>query len=95
MAWFPGLGITGVVLLVLSLLLDGVLEGFVDAVGAVDALDGLPSLPVVAAFVSMLGLRLLGSTPGADVAELLQGASRPATPPADRTRERSLSVDVR
>ncbi|WP_369196791.1 hypothetical protein [Streptomyces djakartensis] len=92
MAWFPGLGITGVVLLVLSLLLDGVLEGFL---GAVDALDGLPSLPVVAAFVSMLGLRLLGSTPGADVTELLQGASRPATPPADRTRERSLSVDVR
>ncbi|MGW3985544.1 hypothetical protein [Streptomyces sp. NPDC004830] len=55
MAWFLGLGITGVVLLVLSLVLDGVLEGFLSAVDAVDALDGLLSLPVVAAFVSMLG----------------------------------------
>lgn len=55
MAWFLGLGITGVVLLVLSLLLDGVLEGVLSAVDAFDALDGLLSLPVVAAFVSMFG----------------------------------------
>ncbi|MER7098655.1 hypothetical protein ABT383_03055 [Streptomyces humidus] len=56
MGWFLGLGIAGVVLLVLSLVLDGVLEGLFDGVGVLDGLfDGLLSLPVVAGFVSMLG----------------------------------------
>jgi membrane-bound ClpP family serine protease len=56
MAWFLGLGIAGVVLLTLSLVLDGVIEGFLDGVDALDGvLDGLLSLPVVAGFVSMLG----------------------------------------
>ncbi|MDG4858512.1 hypothetical protein P8605_10165 [Streptomyces sp. T-3] len=54
MTWFLGLGMTGVVLLALSLIFDGVLEGLVD--GALDGLlDGWLSLPVVAGFVSMLG----------------------------------------
>ncbi|SDP81591.1 hypothetical protein SAMN04487981_1455 [Streptomyces sp. cf386] len=54
MAWFLGLGITGVVLLALSLVFDGVLEGALD--GVLDgALDGLLSLPVVAGFVAMSG----------------------------------------
>ena len=56
MAWFLGLGIVGVVLLLLSLVFDGVLEGLF---GGVDVLDGLfegwLSLPVIAGFVSMLG----------------------------------------
>ena len=56
MAWFLGLGIAGVVLLTLSLVLDGVLEGLFDGVGALDGLfDGWLSLPVIAGFVSMLG----------------------------------------
>lgn len=56
MTWFLGLGIAGVVLLALSLLFDGVLEGLFDPVGALDGLfDGLLSLPVIAGFVSMLG----------------------------------------
>ncbi|MFD7403725.1 hypothetical protein ACFV7R_13860 [Streptomyces sp. NPDC059866] len=56
MAWFLGLGIAGVVLLALSLVFDGVLEGLFDGVDALDALgDGLLSLPVIAGFVSMLG----------------------------------------
>ncbi|WP_416978179.1 hypothetical protein [Streptomyces sp. T028] len=46
MGWFLGLGIVGVVLLALSLVFDGVLEGL---------FDGLLSLPVIAGFVSMLG----------------------------------------
>lgn len=50
MAWFLGLGITGVVLLALSLVFDGVLDGALDGV-----LDGWLSLPVVAAFVAMTG----------------------------------------
>ncbi|WP_328886553.1 hypothetical protein [Streptomyces sp. NBC_00316] len=53
MGWFLGLGIAGVVLLVLSLLFDGVLEGVFD--GLSGALDGFLSLPVIAGFVSMLG----------------------------------------
>lgn len=45
MAWFLGLGITGVVLLALSLVFDGVLDGVLD--GALDgAFDGWLSLPV-------------------------------------------------
>ncbi|MER6411249.1 hypothetical protein [Streptomyces humidus] len=56
MGWLLGLGIAGLVLLVLSLALDGVLEGLFDGVGVLDGLfDGLLSLPVIAGFVSMLG----------------------------------------
>jgi membrane protein implicated in regulation of membrane protease activity len=56
MGWFLGLGIAGVVLLGLSLVFDGVLEGVFDGVGVLDGLfDGLLSLPVIAGFVSMLG----------------------------------------
>ncbi|MBD0839599.1 MULTISPECIES: hypothetical protein [unclassified Streptomyces] len=56
MAWFLGLGIAGVVLLVASLLLDGVLEGLFGGADALDGLfDGWLSLPVIAGFVSMLG----------------------------------------
>ncbi|MFD0314841.1 hypothetical protein [Streptomyces flavalbus] len=55
MAWFLGLGIVGVVLLVLSLVFDGILEGFFDGFGLDGFLDGLLSLPVIAGFVSMLG----------------------------------------
>ncbi|MDN3027242.1 hypothetical protein [Streptomyces sp. S.PB5] len=66
MAWFLGLGIAGVVLLVLSLVFDGVLEGLFDGVDALDGLiDGWLSLPVVAGFVSMLGFSgaiVMGST---------------------------------
>ncbi|GAA3545611.1 hypothetical protein [Streptomyces osmaniensis] len=50
MAWFLGLGITGVVLLALSLVFDGVLEGALDGV-----LDGWLSLPVLAGFTAMTG----------------------------------------
>ncbi|NEB00387.1 hypothetical protein [Streptomyces sp. SID13726] len=54
MAWFLGIGITGVVLLALSLVLDGVLDGALDgALGG--ALDGWLSLPVVAGFLAMTG----------------------------------------
>lgn len=64
MNWFLGLGIAGLVLLVLSLILDGVLEGLFD--GVLDGLfDGLLSLPVIAGFVSMLGFGgaiVLGTT---------------------------------
>ncbi|MFH8260134.1 hypothetical protein [Streptomyces roseolus] len=52
MVWFLGLGIGGLLLLVLSLVFDGVLEGLLDGLGG---LDGLLSLPVVAGFVSALG----------------------------------------
>ncbi|KKD07667.1 hypothetical protein [Streptomyces sp. WM6386] len=56
MAWFLGLGIAGVALLVLSLAFDGVLEGLFDGVDVLDGLfDGWLSLPVIAGFVSMLG----------------------------------------
>ncbi|KOG42446.1 hypothetical protein [Streptomyces resistomycificus] len=54
MAWFLGLGITGVVLLALSLVFDGVLDSVLDgALGGV--LDGWLSLPVLAGFVAMTG----------------------------------------
>lgn len=73
MGLFLGLGIAGIVLLVCSLVFDGVLEGVFD--GALDGLfDGWLSLPVVAGFVSMLGFTgaiVLGSTglgPGAAAA---------------------------
>ncbi|WP_309063837.1 hypothetical protein [Streptomyces sp.] len=60
MEWFVGLGIAGLVLLLLSLVFDGILEGVLDGV-----LDGLLSLPVIAGFVSMLGFGgaiVLGTT---------------------------------
>ncbi|MET9134390.1 hypothetical protein [Streptomyces antibioticus] len=54
MAWFLGLGFTGVALLALSLVFDGILEGVFD--GALDGLfDGWLSLPVIAGFTAMLG----------------------------------------
>ncbi len=54
MTLFLGLGIVGLVVLALSLVLDGVLEGLFD--GALEGLfDGWLSLPVIAGFVSMLG----------------------------------------
>ncbi|WP_030420169.1 hypothetical protein VM636_14070 [Streptomyces sp. SCSIO 75703] len=54
MAWFLGLGITGVVLLALSLIFDGLLEGVFD--GALDGLlEGWLSLPVIAGFTAMTG----------------------------------------
>ncbi|MFF0480262.1 hypothetical protein ACWENA_10460 [Streptomyces sp. NPDC004779] len=62
MVWFLGLGIGGLLLLVLSLVFDGVLEGLFDGFGG---LDGLLSLPVVAGFLSALGLTgavVLGTT---------------------------------
>lgn len=66
MAWFLGLGIAGVVLLALSLVFDGVLEGLFDGVGVLDGLfDGMLSLPVIAGFVSMFGFSgaiVVGST---------------------------------
>lgn len=66
MTIFLGLGIAGIVLLVLSLVLDGVLEGLFDGAGVLDGLfDGLLSLPVIAGFVSMLGFGgaiVLGTT---------------------------------
>ncbi|WP_431775337.1 hypothetical protein [Streptomyces cucumeris] len=46
MAWFLGTGITGVALLALSLVFDGMLDG---------VLDGWLSLPVVAGFTAMTG----------------------------------------
>ncbi|WP_411074574.1 hypothetical protein [Streptomyces sp. cmx-4-7] len=49
MVWFLGFGIAGLVVLALSLVFDGVLEG----VGI--AVDGFLSLPVIAGFVSALG----------------------------------------
>jgi membrane protein implicated in regulation of membrane protease activity len=53
-AWFLGIGITGVVLLALSLVFDGLLDGVFDgALGG--ALDGWLSLPSVAGFVAMTG----------------------------------------
>ncbi|MEV5019920.1 hypothetical protein ACIGW1_22540 [Streptomyces sp. NPDC053780] len=54
MAWFLGIGITGVVLLALSLIFDGLLEGALD--GALDGvLEGWLSLPVVAGFTATTG----------------------------------------
>ncbi|MEV6327863.1 hypothetical protein [Streptomyces sp. NPDC051909] len=53
MGWFLGLGIAGLVLLVVSLVFDGVLEGILDSLGG--GLDGLLSLPVIAGFVSAVG----------------------------------------
>lgn len=64
MTLFLGLGIAGVVLLALSLIFDGILEGLFG--GVLDGLfDGLLSLPVIAGFISMLGFGgaiVLGTT---------------------------------
>lgn len=64
MTLFLGLGIAGVVLLALSLVFDGILEGLFG--GVLDGLfDGLLSLPVIAGFLSMLGFGgaiVLGTT---------------------------------
>ncbi|MBT2390280.1 hypothetical protein J7E87_12800 [Streptomyces sp. ISL-1] len=64
MSLFLGLGIAGIVLLALSLVLDGVFEGLLD--GALEGLfDGWLSLPVIAGFISMLGFTgaiVLGAT---------------------------------
>lgn len=54
MAWFLGLGITGVVLLALSLVFDGLLDGAFDGALA-GGHDGWLSLPVVAGLVAMTG----------------------------------------
>ncbi|EGX60926.1 hypothetical protein SZN_05712 [Streptomyces zinciresistens K42] len=76
MAWFLGLGITGVVLLALALVFDGVLEGALH--GVLDGvLDGLLSLPVVAGFVAMTGFGgaiALGATGMGPVAATGAGA---------------------
>ncbi|MFI5671210.1 TOBE domain-containing protein [Streptomyces sp. NPDC051704] len=64
MGLFLGLGIGGIVLLAVSLVFDGFVEGAFD--GVLDGLfDGWLSLPVVSGFVSMLGFTgaiVLGST---------------------------------
>ncbi|MFJ8937726.1 hypothetical protein ACIRL0_18740 [Streptomyces sp. NPDC102365] len=66
MTLFLGLGIAGVVLLLVTLVFDGVLEGLFGGAGVLDGLfDGLLSLPVIAGFVSMLGFGgalVLGTT---------------------------------
>ncbi|MCP3758319.1 hypothetical protein [Streptomyces sp. TBY4] len=84
MVLFLGLGTAGLVLLALSLLLDGVLEGLFAGTpeGLLGGLfDGWLSLPVLAGFVSMLGFTgaiVLGTTglgPGpATAAGALAGA---------------------
>ncbi|MFJ8617574.1 NfeD family protein [Streptomyces clavifer] len=75
MTIFLGLGIAGIVLLTLSLIFDGILEGlFGDALSGLlnGFFDGLLSLPVIAGFLSMLGFGgaiVLGTTDvGAPVA---------------------------
>lgn len=50
LAWFLGLGITGLVLLLIAMVFDGVLDGLFDGV-----FGGSVSLPAIAGFVSMLG----------------------------------------
>lgn len=66
MTLFLGLGIAGIVLLALTLVFDGVLEGLFGGTSFLDGLfDGLLSLPVIAGFVSMLGFGgalVLGTT---------------------------------
>ncbi|AXG82672.1 hypothetical protein [Streptomyces paludis] len=66
MTLFLGIGIAGLVLLVLSLIFDGVIEGLFGGVNVLDGLfDGLFSLPVIAGFMSMLGFGaaiVLGTT---------------------------------
>ncbi|MFF8915861.1 hypothetical protein ACF08M_21670 [Streptomyces sp. NPDC015032] len=75
MTLFLGLGIAGVVLLALSLIFDGLLEGLFG--GLLDGLfDGLLSLPVIAGFLSMLGFGgaiVLGTTGAGTVAATAAG----------------------
>lgn len=74
MVWFLGLGGAGLVLLVLSLIFDGVLEGALDGLNI--GLDGLLSLPVIAGFTSMLGFAgaiTLGTTGLGTVAAAVTG----------------------
>ncbi|WP_406452026.1 hypothetical protein OG782_17580 [Streptomyces sp. NBC_00876] len=75
MTLFLGLGIAGVVLLALSLVFDGILEGLFG--GVLDGLfDGLLSLPVIAGFVSMLGFGgalVLGTTGAGTIAATAAG----------------------
>ncbi|MFB6843977.1 NfeD family protein [Streptomyces sp. NPDC056373] len=65
MVWFLGLGITGVALLALSLVFDGVLDGVLDGAPG-SALDGWLSLPVVAGFLAMTGFGGAVATTAAD-----------------------------
>ncbi|MEU1412570.1 hypothetical protein [Streptomyces sp. NPDC005731] len=78
MAWFLGFGIAGIVLLALSLIFDGVLEGLFDSIDGLHALgDGLLSLPLIAGFVSMLGFSgaiVMGTTGLGAVAATAVGA---------------------
>ncbi|GGX90935.1 hypothetical protein [Streptomyces minutiscleroticus] len=69
MAWFLGIGITGVVLLALSLVFDGVLDGVLDGASG-GLLDGWLSLPVVAGFLAMTGFggAIVQGTTGAGTA---------------------------
>ncbi|MEU9319063.1 hypothetical protein [Streptomyces sp. NPDC048295] len=75
MTLFLGLGIAGIVLLALSLIFDGILEGLFG--GVLDGLfDGLLSLPVIAGFLSMLGFGgaiVLGATSAGTVAATVAG----------------------
>ncbi|SCF92274.1 hypothetical protein [Streptomyces sp. Ncost-T10-10d] len=75
MTLFLGLGIAGIVLLALSLIFDGILEGLFG--GVLDGLfDGLLSLPVIAGFLSMLGFGgaiVLGTTGAGTVAATAAG----------------------
>ncbi|MGY3205634.1 hypothetical protein [Streptomyces sp. TE5632] len=81
MEWFVGLGIAGLLLLLFSLIFDGLLEGVFG--GVLDGMfDGLLSLPVIAGFVSMLGFGgaiVLGTTDlgvtGATVVGVLAGVA--------------------
>ncbi|MCX5141344.1 MULTISPECIES: hypothetical protein [unclassified Streptomyces] len=76
MTLFLGLGIAGVVLLAVSLVFDGILEGLFG--GVLDGLfNGLLSLPVIAGFVSMLGFGgaiVLGTTGAGTIAAAAAGA---------------------
>ncbi|THA60512.1 hypothetical protein E6P78_26930 [Streptomyces sp. A0958] len=71
---FLGLGIAGVVLLALSLVFDGILEGLFG--GLLEGLGGLVSLPVIAGFLSMLGFGgaiVLGTTGAGTLAATVAG----------------------
>ncbi|WP_299529898.1 hypothetical protein [uncultured Streptomyces sp.] len=76
MTFFLGLGMAGIALLVVSLVLDGLLEGlFGDMLGGF--FDGLLSLPVIAGFVSMLGFGgalVLGTTAAGPLVAVAAGA---------------------
>ncbi|MGW0958294.1 hypothetical protein ACWD4K_04450 [Streptomyces gelaticus] len=75
MTLFLGLGIAGIILLALSLIFDGILEGlFGGVLGGL--FDGLLSLPVIAGFLAMLGFGgaiVLGTTGAGTVAATAAG----------------------